>query len=186
VNRRFLVFALALAPAWAQFPHAVPGGPAASTAKVPPVRGAATGSGLDALERDFDDKLAVTGLTDRIMVRGYTRGLRLDDYGAVFTAEVDLVATPTINMFQRVIKPEQVAEVHRRKLDNLAVLRKAMREMMTDSAGALTSLAPEGHIVVAVRLLYQSWEDHTGLPSEILMKASRQSAQAGDIQTDER
>ena len=110
------------------------------------------------------------------MVRGFTRGLRLDDYGAVFTTEVDLVATPTVNMFQHSITPEQATDVHRRKLGNLPALRKAIREMVLASAGALTTLAPEGHIVVAVRLLYQPWEDRTGLPSEILMKASRQSA----------
>ena len=190
MNRRFLVFALALAPAWAQFPRASTGAPPPATnaaAKVPAaVKAPLPGAGLDVLEKDFDDNLVVTGLPDRVMVRGFTRGLRLDDYGAVFTAEVDLVATPTVNMFSHTISPDQAREVHRRKLGNLPALRKAMREMMVTSANALTALAPEGHIVVAVRLLYQPWEDRAGLPSEILMKASRQSAQAGDIQTDER
>ena len=40
-------------------------------------------------------------------------------------------------------------------------------------------------MVVAVRLLYQPWEDTPGLPGQIVMKGDRQSALAGDIQTEE-
>ena len=39
-------------------------------------------------------------------------------------------------------------------------------------------------IVVAVRLWYQSWEDTTGLPSQIVMRADRRSAAAGTIKTE--
>jgi len=184
MNRRFLVVALALAPAWAQIRPVASAAPAPAAAPgslktLPP------GSGLGALEKDFDDNLQATGLPDHVILRGFTRGLRIDDYGAVFTAEVDLVVTPTLNMFQHTISADQAREVHRRKLGNLPELRKTMRNMMTTSASTLTALAPEGHIVVAVRLEYQSWEDRTGLPSQIVMKASRQSALAGDIQTQE-
>jgi len=170
---------LALVPAFAQIRMA------ATAPVVPAIKAPPPGSSLSALEKNFDDNLQITGVPDRLQSRGFTRALRIDDYGAVFTAEVDLVAAPTLNPFQMSISPQQASEVHQRKLTNLVLLRKTMREMMTTSANALTALAPEGHIVVAVRLAYQSWEQREGLPAQIVMKASRQDAQAGQIQTTE-
>jgi hypothetical protein len=171
-----LALALTLTPAWCQLRPIRPMAPAAAPAP---------GAGLDALEKTFDDVLQTTGIPDPIQLRGFTRGLQLSGYGTVFTAEVDLVATPTINIFQRTISPQQASAAHQRKLTNLPLLRKAMREMILNSANALTALAPEDRIVVAVRLLYQSWEDRTGLPGLILMKGQRSAIQAGNIEVEE-
>jgi hypothetical protein len=179
MKRGWLVLWLALAPAFGQMKMA------ANAPVIPVIKAPPPGSGLGALEKNFDDNLQITGMPDRVQLRGFTRGLRLDDYGAIFTAEVDLVAAPTLNPFQTSIAPQQVGEVHRRKLVNLPLLRKTMRDMMMVSANTLTGLAPEGHIVVAVRLAYQSWEQREGLPAQIVMRATRQDALAGQIQTTE-
>ena len=40
-------------------------------------------------------------------------------------------------------------------------------------------------VVVAVRLDYLNWEDTTGLPAQILMRADRKSALAGDIKEEQ-
>ena len=43
-------------------------------------------------------------------------------------------------------------------------------------------MMPESErIVLAVRFWYQTWEDQTRLPSQILMTADRKSAMAGNI-----
>ena len=40
-------------------------------------------------------------------------------------------------------------------------------------------------VVVAVRLAYLNWEDTSGLPGQILMRADRRSALAGDIKEEQ-
>ena len=50
-----------------------------------------------------------------------------------------------------------------------------MREMLAASAASLTALPADNQVAVAVTLFYFSWEDRTGLPSQILMQASKKS-----------
>jgi hypothetical protein len=83
------------------------------------------------------------------------------------------------------IPPEEVAKIHQRKLDHLPLLRKTMQGMWRDAATALTSMPDSEQIVLAVRLLYQPWEDTTGLPGQIVMKGARKAALTGDIETEE-
>lgn len=189
--RIFPALALALAPVWGQVrPMPVPTTTAASVVKPPAAKTLPAGAGLEVLEKNFDDRLEATGAQlptgarDAVQLRGFTRALKLTDYGAVFTAEVDLVASPTpFNMFQRSISPEVAKQVHERKLVNLPILQKTMREMIADSAKSLEpAMMPDARIVLAVRLLYQSWEDRTGLPGTILLKGKLSDILAGRIE----
>ena len=66
--------------------------------------------------------------------------------------------------------------IHQRKAAKLPLLKQAMREMLAASAASLTALPADDQIVVAVTLFYFSWEDRTGLPSQILMQASKKSS----------
>jgi hypothetical protein len=77
-------------------------------------------------------------------------------------------------------------KIRQRKLDRLPMLRQAMRDAWRDSAAALTSIPDNQQVVVAVRLLYLTWEDTHGLPGEIVMKGDRRTALAGAPQTEER
>lgn len=176
-----ILLALALAPAWAQLSR-VSSPPAAVAPSAKPM---VARQSFHDLETRFDTILATAGGADHLDLRGYTRGLYLDNCGAVFTAEVDLVVSPTPNPFRQVISPAERAQVHQRKAANLVVLKKAMREMMAAAANSLTGMPASDQVVLAVRLAYQPWEDTTGLPNQIMMKADRKSAAAGSIQTEE-
>jgi len=138
------------------------------------------------LEKRFDNKLAATGSpNDPIDLLGTTRGLYLDGYGAVFTTELSLIITPTVNPFRKEITKEEAARVHQRKVARLPLLKQAMMEMMRTSAMALIQIPDNQQVVVAVRLLYLPWEDTTGLPAQVLMSASRRGVLNGDIKTEE-
>jgi hypothetical protein len=144
------------------------------------------------LEKSFDSQLAATGGAHPVDILGLTRGLYLDDYGVVFTAEVSLVQTPAPNPFRKEISPELRAEVRRQKLENLPLLRSAMREMVKTTAmtfgGAgvrMNILKPNAQVVLAVRLLYLPYENTIGLPGLIVMKADLKGALANDIKTEE-
>ncbi|HLK68894.1 MAG TPA: hypothetical protein VKU19_35930 [Bryobacteraceae bacterium] len=144
------------------------------------------------LEKSFDTQLGTTGGAHPIDILGLTRGVYLEDYGVVFTAEVSLTQTPTLNPFRKEITQELKNEVYRQKVENLPLLRKAMREMVKTTAmtmGAvgvkMNILKPNSQVVLAVRLLYLPYENTTGLPGQIIMKADLKSAMSDDIKVEE-
>jgi len=120
---------------------------------------------------------------DPVDMLGLMRGIYLNNYGAVFTAEISLIVTPTVMPFRLTITKEMHDQVHDRKVNRLPALRTAMVEMMKQAAQNLAQMPESQQIVVAVRLNYMKWEDRTGLPSQIMMSASRKDALAGAVQT---
>ncbi|MGD0872825.1 MAG: hypothetical protein ABSB88_25050 [Bryobacteraceae bacterium] len=176
-----LLVVLTLAPAGAQIqiPSAPPSSVAAkpATGTVGSERAPVALEALTALEKDIDRRIATTGgVADACVVIGGTRGLYVTGFGTVFTSLVDLINSPSIGLFQPTISPEQKADVHKRKLAHLTLLQNSMREtlMALAQSASLKSMAGTDQIVVGVRLWYRPWEDTTGLPGEIVMRADRQ------------
>jgi hypothetical protein len=168
------------AVAWAQAPLKT-----AAVVNPPPERPNAMRQAVAGVEKRLDDKIASTGGADPVYVLGLTRGLYLQGFGAVFTAELDLVQTPRPSPFQKEIPKEVAVKVHTRKIQNLALLKKGMHDMWVDAASTLTSVPDTEEVVLAVRLFYQLWEDTTGLPTEIILKGQRKAAVNGNIQVEE-
>jgi hypothetical protein len=138
------------------------------------------------LEKRFDNELAtIGGPNDPIDLLGTTRGLYLDGYGAVFTTEVSLIVTPQPNPFRQQITKEEAARVHERKVARLPVLKRAMAEMMRNSAMTLIQIPDSHRIVLALRLLYLPYEDTTDLPAQVLMSATRRDVLNGSIKTED-
>jgi hypothetical protein len=138
------------------------------------------------LEKRFDNELAtIGGPNDPIDLLGTTRGLYLDGYGAVFTTEVSLIVTPQPNPFRQQITKEEAARVHERKVARLPVLKRAMAEMMRNSAMTLIQIPDSQRIVLALRLLYLPYEDTTDLPAQVLMSATRRDVLNGSIKTED-
>jgi hypothetical protein len=137
------------------------------------------------VERRLNNKLAsLGGAEDPIDLLGSTRGIYLDGYGAVFTAEASLVIAPGLSPFHTVVTEPEKEKVRQRTLDRLPLLKQLMRDMWRDSASALTAMPENQQVVIAVRLLYHQWEDTRGLPSQIVMKGDRRAA-ANSIQIEE-
>jgi hypothetical protein len=177
---KIVAVVLLLAPAWAQAPLKT-----AAVVNPPTERPNGMRQVVTSFENHLNDKITGVGGADPVYILGLTRGLYLQGFGAVYTAELDLVATPRPNPFQKEIPKEVAAKVHTRKLQNLALLKKAMHDMWVDAASTLTSFPDTEEVVLAVRLFYQPWEDTTGLPVQIVMKGPRKAAIAGGIQTEE-
>jgi hypothetical protein len=187
--------ALVLVPAWGQTVKPTAGALTPGNA-VPAVtaEGAArsgtiprTGNNLavfQKLEGDFDLGLKTADPANPLQVFGLTQGVYLPGFGAVFTTKVELATSNILPMFHPgQITTAEKATLHERKIKHLDVLRKQMRTMMAASAKDL-DLGPNDQVVLAVRLLYQGWEDRSGLPDQIVMKADRHGAQTGDIKTE--
>jgi len=142
-----------------------------TTAAAPPLNRDA----LEALERRFDKSIETFDINDPFYLLGNTRGVYLEDYGVVFTAELNLVGGATVTPFRPEFTQEQKEQLREKKLGRLEVLRTMMRDMMVDSATSLDTVPADGQIVVGTSLFYYSWENRTGLPSQVLMQSRRQS-----------
>ncbi len=125
------------------------------------------------IERRCDGKLGTTPAEESFDVMGTTRGVYLEGYGAVFTTEINLLPSASINPFLLQIPPEYRTRLHKRKIERLAVLKQTMRGLMVASAGMLKELPGNQQIVLGVSIFYHSWEDTTDLPTQVVMKASR-------------
>ena len=147
---------------------------------------------LSTLESGFDGKLASFNVNDPIDLLGRTRGIYLDGYGVVFTTEISLIVTPSINPFHQVMTPAEIAAVHQRKVKRLPVLPDMMKDMVHAVAKTLQVASAAGaqipydqKVVVAFRLLYLPWEDTSGLPGLLIAKADLRSALNDDITIEE-
>ncbi|MCC6860887.1 MAG: hypothetical protein IT158_20130 [Bryobacterales bacterium] len=125
------------------------------------------------LEHKFDDRIESVTRDDPFWLMVNTSGVYLEGYGAVFTAQVNLVSTPTVSPFRQTIPKEDVVKVHARKLQRLPVLKQHMRESLVGMAATLDDVPANEQIALAVSLFYFGWEDTSGLPSQVLMQGER-------------
>lgn len=139
---------------------------------------AATGAGrvsrasVVALEKTFDVRLQSEVLeNDTFSLLGWTRGMYIDGFGVVYSAEVQLAQIPGISPFHREHTQQDWARVRQRKLQRLPALRKAMKQMMLDCASSLDGVPAEEKIVLGVTLTTHPNEDSTGVPGQILMQS---------------
>jgi hypothetical protein len=71
---------------------------------------------------------------------------------------------------------EEIATLRDRKFRKVLILKDTMRRTMANAA-ALPGLAPDDRVAVEAFLIYDYWENQTGMPHRILMTASRNSLQ---------
>jgi hypothetical protein len=187
-----LAFALVLCAvpaAWTQTAK-----PAAFTGQHPASAGVAAARAaripapaITALEQAFNNRLLSLGeINEPLDLLRDTMGTQLEDYGVVFTAEVSLVRTPGITPFRQKISPELAAHIHQQRVQRMPAFKLAMVEMVRNMAERLTQVPQKQQLVLVVKLYYGSWEDTTGMPSQVTIKTDRASALAGKIETEER
>jgi hypothetical protein len=176
MTRAIAVLLLACTPAAAQF------APSIVTNKSPRI---APGTFV-ALERRYNAQLSnLFDVNDPFDLIGLARGVQVEGFGVVFTAEVSLIRTPTLNPFQQSIPKDVPEKVRKRKTERLPFLVAIMKDMMKSAAMTFVQIPEDQQVLLAVRFLYQPWEDRTGMPSQILMRASRKAILAGDIKMEE-
>ena len=138
------------------------------------------------LERRFDTQLQTLSpdINEPTELLGSTRGVYLDGYGVVFTAEVSLVRAQGLSPFLREIPKELAARVHAHREERLPLLKAAMDDMIHKMAMTFMQIPPDQHVVLAVRLLYASWESSAGMPAQVMMSGTRDGVQAGEIKVE--
>ena len=138
-------------------------------------------SSLASLESSF----AASLVGSRMEILNLPRGVYLEGYGAVFMADVNLTYTPTINPFNLTISKDQVAKFNRIKLSQMPILRANMLDILVNAGSALDKVPTREQIVLVVTLGNETWENTTGLPSQVQMQAQRSKlieAKAGKVE----
>jgi hypothetical protein len=130
---------------------------------------------LAAVEESMYNKLRRYDINAPLDVLGLPRGIYLPGYGAVFTAEVNIVQVAGISPFRPEIGPDEVARVKAAKLKRLPAVRDLMRQMLVDGAATLDRVPANEQVVLGFVLVHHSWEDRKGLPQMITMQAPKQA-----------
>ena len=175
--RPVLAILLALAPLSAQVARPVSANARVSGGiETAPPR--VTLTSLAGLARGFDRSFRMYAVTDPIDVLGNTRGIYLDGFGAVFTTELSPVFTPGLSPFQPNISQQDKEKVRQRKLARLPVVERLMNSMLQSAAKDL-AVPDDQQIVVAVNFVYLPYEDTSGLPGQMVVKATRRAVLNG-------
>ena len=129
---------------------------------------------LASVERSMDGAVRSWDVTEPYDLLGFTRGVYLPGYGVVFTSEVNLVIT-VITPFSPPPTGVKLLQLKDKKQKRLAFLRGWMRDSLINAGGALDQVPSGERIVFAMTLFYQAFEDRSGMPSQIVIEAPRQT-----------
>jgi hypothetical protein len=130
---------------------------------------------LQPLEQSLDSKLRRSFPESPLQVLGLARGVYLEEYGAVITAELSLIMTPSISPFRPEISQKDRESIHAAKVLRLPGLKQVMRDWLMQSAGSLDRLPPEEQVVLAITIFFHNWEITKGLPQQVLMSAPKKT-----------
>jgi hypothetical protein len=144
---------------------------------------------IEAMERSLDNKIAALWPLDPAEVLGVSQGAYIQGYGAIFLSEVNLAPAAGISPFHPTVSADEIRRTHEKKVQRMGAIRNAMRAMLVDSARSLDSVPADEQVAVGLTLFYWKWENHDGLPAQIVMHAARkallQSADQASIAAEE-
>lgn len=129
---------------------------------------------LVGVEKSMDSTIRSWDITAPYDLLGFTRGVYLPGYGVVFTTEVNLMITVFTPMTP-IPSGKALIQLKEKKLKRLAFVRNWMRETLINAGAKLDQVPPEERIVYALTIFYQSFEDHTGMPNQLVIEAPRQA-----------
>jgi hypothetical protein len=130
---------------------------------------------LAATERRLDNSFTKLWSDNPFVVLGPTRGVYLEGYGAVFTAEVNLVAGPTLGIMTPPMTKQDIAQHKQKKIARIPELKKALAKALADTASSaeMAAVPADEQIVLVAFLSHFPWEDLDGLPAQIAMQGSK-------------
>jgi hypothetical protein len=127
---------------------------------------------LVAMEKSLDDRVTRLWNDNPFVLLGPTRGVYLEGYGAVFTAEVNMVAQPT-SLMNPIVTKKDVIQHHQKKLERMPQLKSMLREALASTAASLDTVPAEEQITIIAFLTRYPWEDMTGLPVQVVVQAPK-------------
>ena len=142
-----------------------------------------TYAALRALERSTDANFESLIQENPLSILGATRGVYLDGYGVVFSAEVELAAYAAQNPFRPAYTKDDIQKLRERKAVRISHLKESMRNMLVTLGTSLDTVPLTQNVALAVTIPYYRWEDSSGMPRQIVMISPRKAlvdARAGN------
>lgn len=127
---------------------------------------------LAGLERTVDDRIRGLWNDNTMAILGNTRGVYIPGTGIVLSAETN-VATANLSLMVQTLSKEELAALHKKKLERIPQLEKAMKDTLGTMTGTLDTLPAGEKIVIALVLPRYSFEDPTGLPLQVTVQMER-------------
>lgn len=133
-----------------------------------------TREAMAGVEKNMDSAIGSWDVTAPYDLLGFTRGVYLPGYGVVFTTEVNLMIT-VITPFNLPPTGKKLLQLKEKKQQRLAFVRGWMKDALVNAGASLEQVPPGERVVYAMTLFYQSFEDHSGMPNQVIMEAPRQA-----------
>jgi hypothetical protein len=127
---------------------------------------------LAGLERTVDDRIRGLWNDNTMAILGNTRGVYIPGTGIVLSAETN-VATANLSLMVQTLTKEELAALHKKKLERIPQLEKAMQDTLATMSGTLDTLPAGEKIAIALVLPRYSFEDPTGLPLQVTIQMER-------------
>lgn len=127
---------------------------------------------VQATETAMDRRFEKLFPDNPFMVLGNTRGVYLEGFGVVYSAEVNLVAAAG-GPFRGKVTHEEALLHRQEKLKRVPVLRTAMKQALVGASQSLDTVPMDEQVVLAVSLFRHSWEEINGVPQQIVVSAQR-------------
>jgi hypothetical protein len=127
---------------------------------------------IASMERSIDARITRLWPDNPVSVVGSTRGIYLEKYGAVFTAEVNMVPQP-VTMMSPILTPADKANFQKKKKERLPQLRAELVKALADTASSLDPVAANEQVVIAVYVTHYQWEDTQGMPAQLVVQGER-------------
>jgi hypothetical protein len=159
MNTLILALAGALAAAAA--------GPAAATTEARVSR-----AKIAAIEKFINNQFVAMYPEEPYFLIGLARGVYIEGYGAVFSAEINLATGASISPFKQTITREEIQRHKEKKEARMPPLRASLSGIVTTMNGYLETLPPNEEYVLAVTLLRYPWEE-AAVPHQIVMRVQR-------------
>ena len=127
---------------------------------------------ITSMERSLDQRIGRLWPDNPVSVVGSTRGIYLEKYGAVFTAEVSMMA-PAATLMNPILTPAEKTSFEKKRKDRLPQLRKELVKALADTASSLDPIPANEQVVIGVYLTHYQWEDAQGVPAQITVQGER-------------
>ncbi len=128
---------------------------------------------LDQVENGLEPKFVAIWPLDPVEMVGAPQSAYINGYGVVFMSRLNLAPAAGITPFHPAIKPEEIKRTRDKKVQRMDQLKSAMRTMLADTAASLDSIPADEQIALSISLFYWNWENHDGLPNQIVMHAPK-------------
>jgi hypothetical protein len=140
--------------------------PAADSPRVGP-------AALVTAEKSLDDRIARRWDDNPLALLGSTRGIYLEGYGAVFTAEVNMVIGGGATLMHPILNKTDKDMHRKKKADRLPQLKTLMKQALVATAASLDPVPADDQIVIAIYLSRYPWEDPGSFPSMLTAQSSK-------------